>query len=84
MKSKQISQEDVLIFKKYFFKELDKAGIIEKGVYQKHDKSFKFILSSQKEMADFLRQFLGYEIEDKKLDKNMPERILRYSLEIRS
>lgn len=121
MKLKQISKEDVLIFKIYFFRELDKAGVKDKVKYQKHDRSFKFILSSRKEMSDFLRQFLGFYIKDKKLeeqknnfinenfekresdviykikdteiyfliehqssvDKNMPERILKYSLEIR-
>ena len=121
MKLKQISQEDMLIFKTYFFRELDKARVIDKGIHQKHDKSFKFILSSKKEMSDFLRQFIGlnievemleeqknnfineyfekresdiiYKIKDKEIyfliehqsniDKNMPERILKYSLEIR-
>ena len=121
MQIKQISQEDMLIFKAYFFNQLEKAGIKEKGVHQKHDKSFKFILSNQKEMADFLKQFLDIDIEGQKLeeqknnfinenfekresdviykikdteiyfliehqssvDENMPERILKYSLEIR-
>ena len=120
MKLKQASQEDALIFKTYFFRELDKVGIKDNGVYQKHDKSFKFILSNKGEMSDFLKHFLNLDVESKMLeeqktnfineyfvkresdiiykikdnniyfliehqstsDRNMPERILTYSLEI--
>lgn len=118
---KQISQEDMQIFKIYFFNELEKIGTQGRSVHQKHDKSFKFILANQDEMSKFLSQFLGFKVELEKLeeqkntfvndkfqksesdviykikdteiyfliehqssvDKNMPERILKYSLEIR-
>ena len=109
------------MYKIYFFSELEKIGIKDKKVYQKHDKSFKFILASKQEMTGFLKQFLDFDIEIEKLeeqktafinekfekresdiickiknteiyfliehqswvDRKMPERILKYSLEIR-
>ena len=121
MRLKQIPEEDILMYKIYFFSELEKIGIKDKKVYQKHDKSFKFILASKQEMTGFLKQFLDFDIEIEKLeeqktafinekfekresdvickiknteiyfliehqswvDRKMPERILKYSLEIR-
>lgn len=116
-----VSDEDMLIYKIYFFNELEKVGLRDEKVYYKHDKSFKFILASKEEMARFLSGFLGVEIENEKLeeqktsfinehfkksesdiiykikdteiyfliehqsrvDKSMPERILKYSLALR-
>ena len=42
---------------------------MDKGIHQKHDKSFKFILSSKKEMSEFLRQFIGFNIEGEMLEE---------------
>lgn len=78
MKLKQASQEDALIFKTYFFRELDKVGIKDNGVYQKHDKSFKFILSNKGEMSDFLKHFLNLDVESKMLEEQKTNFINEY------
>ena len=116
-----VSEEDMLMYKIYFFNELEKVELRNKKVYHKHDKSFKFILASTEEMARFLSGFLGVELKNEKLeeqktafinenfekmesdiiykikdteiyfliehqssiDRNMPERILKYSLALR-
>ena len=118
---REVSEEDMLMYKIYFFNEIEKVGLKYKKVYYKHDKSFKFILASKEEMAEFLSQFLGvrlkneeleeqktefinenfekiesdiiYKIKDTEIyfliehqssiDRNMPERIIKYSLALR-
>lgn len=39
------------------------------GVDKKHDKAFKNILSEVSEMAKFLSQYLGLEVEEENLEK---------------
>ena len=118
---REVSEEDMLMYKIYFFNEIEKVGLKYKKVYYKHDKSFKFILANKEEMAEFLSQFLGvrlkneelevqktafinenfekiesdiiYKIKDTEIyfliehqssiDRNMPERIIKYSLALR-
>ena len=118
---REVSEEDMLMYKIYFFNEIEKVGLKYKKVYYKHDKSFKFILVNKEEMAEFLSQFLGVRLKNKELevqktefinenfekiesdiiykikdteiyfliehqssiDRNMPERIIKYSLALR-
>ena len=118
---REVSEEDMLMYKIYFFNEIEKVELKYKKVYYKHDKSFKFILANKEEMAEFLGQFLGvrlkneeleeqktefinenfekiesdiiYKIKDTEIyfliehqssiDRNMPERIIKYSLALR-
>ena len=118
---REVSEEDMLMYKIYFFNEIEKVELKYKNVYYKHDKSFKFILANKEEMAEFLSQFLGvrlkneelevqktefinenfekiesdiiYKIKDTEIyfliehqssiDRNMPERIIKYSLALR-
>ena len=118
---REVSEEDMLMYKIYFLNEIEKVGLKYKKVYYKHDKSFKFILANKEEMAEFLSQFLGvrlkneelevqktafinenfekiesdiiYKIKDTEIyfliehqssiDRNMPERIIKYSLALR-
>ena len=117
-----VPEEEMLMYKIYFFNELEKVGLRDEKVYHKHDKSFKFILACKEEMARFLNQFLGVELEidrleeqkttfinenfgkresdiiykvkdteiyfliehQSRVDRHMPERILKYSLELRN
>ena len=118
---REVSEEDMLMYKIYFFNEIEKVELKYKNVYYKHDKSFKFILANKEEMAEFLSQFLGVRLKNKELevqktefinenfekiesdiiykikdteiyfliehqssiDRNMPERIIKYSLALR-
>lgn len=72
-----LSREDFIKYKHYFFKMLEKSGVQdkndgnvhEKSVRQKHDKSFKDILVDEKEMAKFLKQFIGIEVKSEELEE---------------
>lgn len=72
-----LSREDFIKYKDYFFKMLEKSGIQDdkdvneqgNSVKQKHDKSFKDILVDEKEMAKFLKQFIGIEVKSEELEQ---------------
>ena len=68
-----LTREDYVRYKQYFFKMLEKTGIQneepEKDVKQKHDKSFKGILSDKKEMSKFLEQFIGIGVKTEELEE---------------
>lgn len=78
MKLKQASQEDALIFKTYFSENWIKWEIKDNGVYQKHDKSFKFILSNKGEMSDIFETFLNLDVESKMLEEQKTNFINEY------
>ena len=78
MEKHEFSKEDFLMYKKYFEKELEKVEIepslikkekIKPRVHQKHDKTFKEILSNKNEMAQFLKQFIGEEVEKENIEE---------------
>ena len=78
MEKHEFSKEDFLMYKKYFEKELEKLEIepsivkkqkIKPRVHQKHDKTFKEILSNKNEMAQFLKQFIGEEVEKENIEE---------------
>ena len=78
MEKHEFSKEDFLMYKKYFEKELEKVEIepsiikkekIKPRVHQKHDKTFKEILSNKNEMAKFLKQFIGEEVKEESIEE---------------
>ena len=61
----EFSKEDYEMYKSFFENRLDKVKIVSiDSVNQKHDKTFKEILSNKKEMTKFLEQFIGMEVEE--------------------
>lgn len=68
-----LSKEDYIKYKDYFLKILEKSGIDDEiqrnSVKQKHDKSFKDILSDKEEMALFLSQFIDIKLNSNELDE---------------
>lgn len=61
------------MYEGYFYRKLEKVGINntkKKSVNQRHDKSFKDILVNKDEMSEFLKQFMGLEIERKNLEEH--------------
>ena len=61
----EFSKEDYEMYKSFFENRLDKVKIVSiDSVNQKHDKTFKEILSNKQEMTKFLEQFIGMEVEE--------------------
>jgi len=65
----EFSQEDFLMYQFHFISKKEKqlTGTVSKVVTQKHDKSFKEVLKDKKEMSEFLRQFIGLEVNASEL-----------------
>lgn len=68
-----LSRSDFLKYREYFLKTLEKSLEQDdeqgKSVNQKHDKSFKEILSNKTEMVAFLKQFIGIEVDSEDLEE---------------
>lgn len=66
----------MVIFKAHFFKQLEKIQFEE--VHQRHDKTFKEILSNKDEMSNFLKQFLGINIKKEELEEQKNDFITKH------
>ena len=65
----EFSKEDYLMYKNYFDNKAENIEMIRK-TNQKHDKSFKSILKSEKEMTKVLKQYVGMEVKEEELEKS--------------
>ncbi len=69
MEKYEFSHEDYLMYQFHFVNEKENQilGTASKVRCQKHDKTFKEVLKDKKEMSEFLKQFLGLEVDTNKL-----------------
>ena len=70
----EFSKEDYEMYKSFFENRLDKIEIVsadsvKPSANQKHDKTFKEILKNKKEMMQFLKQFIGMEVNKEELER---------------
>lgn len=70
MTKNAFTYKDYLLFKDYYGDDFDLKRIVQLGgINQKHDKTFKEILSKPEEMQKFLKDFLGLEVKKENLEK---------------
>ncbi len=69
MEKYEFSHEDYLMYQFHFVNEKENQilGTASKVRCQKHDKTFKEVLKDKKEISEFLKQFLGLEVDTNKL-----------------
>lgn len=69
MEKYEFLQDDYLMYEFHFVnkKENEIVGTVSKVMAQKHDKTFKDVLKDKREMSEFLKQFIGLEVDTSKL-----------------
>ncbi len=66
----EFSQKDYEMYRKAFEEQLNSINLISnqgKNTNQKHDKTFRGILKNKKEISQFLKQFIEFEVSEENL-----------------